>query len=157
MTEWEGTVSSVDSRDWHGVQLWSFRLEGKDRIFRCGKEKPDVAKGSDITFTERNNQVEAGSIIVKGAVPPEIPLGAEPLQTSASVAPSRSDVNARIQRQQARRDATNLIVAALHCDALPWAANTAKGKRLDLLHEYINQVTERFLEEENGVSTAEGS
>ena len=52
-------------------------------------------------------------------------------------------------RQEARRDATRVIVAAMQTGNLPWAANTPKNQKLDLLRGYINQLTEQFIEEEN--------
>lgn len=55
----------------------------------------------------------------------------------------------RIAWEAARRDACNVIVAALHTDSLPWNANLAKGKRLDMLRGYIKELTVQFLEDEN--------
>ena len=56
-----------------------------------------------------------------------------------------------------RRDATRIIVACLEADVrtpgglLPWATNTPKSKRLDLLRGYINTLATQFEEdEENG-------
>ena len=51
--------------------------------------------------------------------------------------------------EAARRDACNVIVAALHTDSLPWNKALAKGKRLDMLRGYISELTTQFLEEEN--------
>jgi len=59
-------------------------------------------------------------------------------------------VGARIRYQAARADATRVVVAALHTEALPWTAvqQKNKSKKLDLLTGYIKQVTETLLEQE---------
>ena len=75
------------------------------------------------------------------------------LPTPAPSAVSTSgdmDVGTRIQWQAARRDASQIMAAALMSDNMPWAANLAKGKRLDMLLGYINELTKQFVEEENG-------
>lgn len=51
--------------------------------------------------------------------------------------------------QDARRDATRVIVAAMQTDNLPWAKNTPNNQKLDLLRGYINTLTQQFLEDEN--------
>lgn len=59
----------------------------------------------------------------------------------------------------ARRDATNVIVAALSVDhlttngVLPWAKNTPKNQRLDLLRGYINELAEQFIKDEDNETT----
>jgi hypothetical protein len=50
--------------------------------------------------------------------------------------------------QAARADACRLVIAALHTDHLPHAANVTKAKRLPLLEGYVEQVTKTFLEQE---------
>ena len=62
----------------------------------------------------------------------------------------------RMAWEAARRDATNLVVAMLNADVtveggvLPWAKNTAKNKRMDLLLGYVNEIATTFMEEANG-------
>lgn len=53
-----------------------------------------------------------------------------------------------MNRSNARRDATRVIVAALETNNLPWATNTPKNQKLDLLRGYINMLTEQFLKDE---------
>ncbi len=48
----------------------------------------------------------------------------------------------------ARRDATRVIVAAMETGNLPWAANTPKNQKLDLLRGYINTLAAQFIEDE---------
>jgi len=56
-------------------------------------------------------------------------------------------------KQDARRDATRVIVAAMETDNLPWAKNTPNNQKLDLLRGYINTLAEQFMEEDNAPVT----
>jgi hypothetical protein len=60
----------------------------------------------------------------------------------------------------ARRDATRVIVAAMQTGNLPWAANTPKNQKLDLLRGYINELAKQFIQEEEedakAISNSEG-
>ena len=53
-------------------------------------------------------------------------------------------------RSDARRDATRVIVAAMQTGNLPWAANTPKNQKLDLLRGYINTLATQFIEDDDG-------
>ncbi len=58
----------------------------------------------------------------------------------------------------ARRDSTRVIVAAMQTDNLPWATNTPKGQKLDLLRGYIQVLTEQLLEDEDEtISDSDGT
>jgi hypothetical protein len=146
MSEWTGTVKTISDRDYQGTKLWSFQIEESGRWFRMGKKEPPFRVGDTVCFNERNSQVEWSTIGV-GLSAAASPV-TEPTPSSAP------DVGARIRYQAARADATRLIVAAMTVkdaagkDALPWASNIAKGKRLDLLLGYVQQVTNTLLEQE---------
>jgi len=47
-----------------------------------------------------------------------------------------------------RRDATRIVVAAMQTGNLPWASNTPKNQKLDLLRGYINELSKQFKEDE---------
>jgi hypothetical protein len=140
-TEQKGVVLSLHERDWNGTMLYSYRIEGVDRYWRLGQVKPEFEKGDSITFTEANSNVVPESIVVQAAAP-TVQVVPDPDLTST--------VGERIRYQAARHDATRLVVAALHTDALPWTAvqQKNKSKKLDLLTGYIRQVTEQLLTEE---------
>ena len=63
------------------------------------------------------------------------------------------------RRGDARRDATRVIAAALKIDhltvngVLPWAKNTPKNQRLDLLRGYINELADQFIKDEDNDNT----
>jgi hypothetical protein len=133
MAEESGVIEEIRSVDFNSTPLWSFRLGEDLTWYRIGKTTPDdagVTIGSHITFEHRNLQVT-------------------PTEST------NTDLSRRIQWQAARRDACNIIVAAIKAEGydtkgiLPWAANVAKAKKLDLLRGYITQLTEQFIEEEN--------
>ena len=149
MTEWEGIIEVSDEKVWNNIKLYSFRLEGVDRWFKTGKEQIEQVIGDNVKFTERNSKVDLTTIAVvepSDAAPRPTAPAVSVSEVTADAAPK--DIASRIQWQNARADATRVICAALQYDALPWPTNLAKGKRLDHLRGYINEMTKQFLEEE---------
>jgi hypothetical protein len=156
--EWNGIVEKISSRDFNGTKLWSFQLEECPRYFRTGKTEPQFMEGACVTFTERNGQVDPATVSLTTDASAPTTSKSAPTQTELSVpagagappetAPATS-VGERIRYQAARADAARLVVAALHTDHLPHAANIAKNKRLDLVLGYVEQVTLALLEQEN--------
>lgn len=152
MKEWTGQVAVVSSKDFHGVKLWSFQLNESQRWFRMGKREPDIKEGEWVTFQEKNSSVEWSSL--QGAKKEEgTPVVAQDGVVEQSETVPATNVSERIQYQAARADACRIVVAALHTEHLPHAANIAKGKRLDLLLGYVDQVTKTLLEQENNNGT----
>ena len=151
MTQWEGRLIKVADKDWNAIKLWSFQIEGVDRWFRTGTTKIPFDVDDLIVFEERNNKVILESIVKVSTQPVSdapIPTATTESVSSTPSAPPAGDVGRRIQWQAARRDACNVMVAALAADAMPWATNLAKGKKLDALRGYINELTKQFIEEE---------
>jgi len=136
MTPREGKVVGVFEKPYHNVMLYSFKIEGDNTFYRLGQNKPEFKVGDTISFEDRNTNVSNVEVTVSST--------ASPQKDAPSV-----DVGSRIQYQAARADATRLVVAALHTDHLPHAANVAKNKRLDLLLGYVEEVTGQLLEMEN--------
>ena len=158
MTKWEGVITEKSGKPWNKIKLFSFKIEGEDRWFRTGRQEiaPDI--GCRISFEERNQHVIMTSLT--SVVLPLRPLSTSDTPADQDVRPiitevqsdsqaSAASVGDRIRWQAARRDACNVIVAALHCDALPWNINVAKGKKLDLLVGYIHELTSQFVKGEN--------
>ena len=149
MIERTGQVRDVTSRDFQSVKLWSFQLEGSDRFYRTQKVRPDVEVGDWITFREKNGIVMTDTI----EKTTDTSAGATvvgPSETAPAIS-ATSDVGRRIRFQTARADATRLVVAALEHDQLPHPSNVAKGKRLDLLLGYVDEVTKALLKQEEAV------
>jgi len=146
MIQRTGTVRAVTNRDFNDVKLWSFQMEGSDRYFRTGKNEPSFQEGDTITFEEKNGIVITDSIAIGGEP-------TETVETTMTEVVKQTDqpsvVGKRIQYQAARADACNIIVAALAADHLPHSANTAKGKRLDLLLGYVDEVTKTLIAQES--------
>lgn len=154
MNDIEGTVSEVREVEFKpGHVLHSFQIEGNEDWFSLGKVSPvtlGVEVGNRVTYSERNRRVLPKSVFVVGHGSADPVVEAQPAKdvAVASKPASSSDIANRIQWQSARRDATSVVVAALHTDSLPWASNVAKSKRLDLLQGYITELTEQLLTEE---------
>lgn len=135
-------LNRVDFKPDQGIILWSFQLEGDGAFWRCGRDEPDIKEGQWIEFEHDGQNVNVSSIKQIDA------SGAAPTK-AASPASTAAPVGDRIRYQAARRDAAQLVVAALHTDHLPHAANVAKAKRLDLLLGYVEQVTKELLAQED--------
>jgi len=146
MMERTGQVRAVTDRDFQSVKLWSFQLEGSDRFYRTQKVRPDVEVGDWITFREKNGIVMTDSIEKTTGTSAVVTAVETSVTEPATSVPS--DVGRRIRFQTARADATRLVVAALEHDQLPHPTNVAKGKRLDLLLGYIDEVTKALLAQE---------
>lgn len=155
MKTWTGKVTELFERDFQGTKLHSFKIEGVDRWFRTGKEKLPFGQGTFISFTERNSQVDLTSVketdsTQSVSATEETDVAAAPSVPEATTAPT---VGQRMAWEAARRDATRIVATALEVegkglDVLPWAKNVAKGKRLDLLVSYVNQVAKQLLEQQ---------
>jgi hypothetical protein len=149
MMERTGQVSTVTSKDFQNIELWSFQLEGSRRFYRTGKDEPNIEVGQWIKFQDRNGIVMLESLEqVENGVATEEYVDSAPSEPPAVPASTPGAVGKRLQYQAARADACRLVVAALHTDHLPHASNVAKGKRLDLLLGYISDVTKQLLEQE---------
>lgn len=151
MKTWVGKVVQLSDTQWRDdIYLYSFKIEQSERWFRLGRNKPTFKEGEWIRFNERNTQVDVQSVEV--GVKETQPSDSAKVSTTregSSPTPTAQNVGQRLQYQAARADATRIVCAALQCDHLPHAANTAKGKRLDLLMGYVKEVTHELLAQEN--------
>ena len=142
----KGYVTKKVNTDFHGTILWSFQIENSRRWWRCGSKEPMIEEGQWITFdADEAGNVNVGTI---KQTDDSAPAGSSTPKASPTSTGIAGDVGARLRYQAARADACRLVVAALHTDHLPHAANVAKGKRLELLEGYVEQVTKTLLEQE---------
>lgn len=154
MKTYEGVLKNKSERDWNGTMLYSFQLDGQNIWFRTGQKALTLEEGTPIRFqaNEANKQVDLASMEK---------LDTAPAQTDATGAKSPSPSGSSTTREDywqnrerldsvrtARADATRIVCAALAHDHLPHAANTTKGKRLDLLVGYVKEITEELIQYE---------
>lgn len=159
MKSWTGQIAKKFHRDFQGTKLYSFQLEGVDRWFRTGKEELPHAEGTIVSFSEKNSQVlmdtvAEGSKAAESAGSTEETAPAvsksSPEEATGSSAPT---IGQRMAWEAARRDATRIVATALEVEGkglevLPWNKNVAKGKKLDLLVEYVNKIAKQLMEEQ---------
>lgn len=149
MANHTGVLRSKEFKDWHGVKLYSFTLEGQDRWFKTGKAEIQAEIGEKISFVERNGKVQLDTVSTQTVTEATTtPTPAEATPSGATSVMEATSISDRIRWQNARADAARVIVAAMHTDCLPHPNNVAKGKRLDLVVGYINELTRTFIEEE---------
>lgn len=135
----EGTVEKVYRKPWEGKTLWSFTLTNDKTYWRCGEQQPQVKPGERVTFETRGDNVVVDTITRVNSTEQDVDIVPPSLSISAWAA--------------ARADACRIVATALNVEqkgleVLPWAKNTAKAKKLDLLVGYIEQVTKQLIEQE---------
>ena len=156
----QGNVSKVSTKEWYdskkgqNINLYSFQLEGNNRWFRTGTNRPPCNQGDSVSFTvnEKGN-VDTRSFQKGASTNGTQGNGgsARPAQAATGGGTNwaerdkyqRETVEPRITFQASRAQAVALVTAALANDALSFGS-TAKGKKLDMLLEMVDQVTDRF-------------
>jgi hypothetical protein len=158
MTDITGQVRNKRAVPFNGKQglitLHSFQLEGDSRFFRAGTKPIPVDDGDSIRFTaeEKNGNfnVDVGSISKvesAGTVVGKVAAsGSKDEYWAEKDAYQRNVVEPRINFSASQRDAVALVSAALEFDCLSFGS-VAKGKKLDMLLDYVDQVTARFVEQ----------
>lgn len=164
----------TDKKTGRTIYLQSFQLQGHPMWFRTGTTPVPAQEGSAVTFmyNEGNMQVDLSSVqqtTAPQAAPTPAPQGS-PRPQGGSTAPAQrgGGGNSRenywqekeqrdIERQEhyhnvevprisfsaAQDRAVNLVSAALAADALSFG-NSRKGDRVDMILDYVDQVTDRF-------------
>ncbi len=153
MSEVSGTVAEVNSRDWkNGIVLHNFKLEGSPVVYNCGTQQPTIERGQHIKFRESGKKVVVESIeLVEAERSHSVTFGGDPVKNPSTPTVRLDPVAARIQRQQARRDAVTLVTTAMETKMLPYplsGKNEDKWERmLSLIEETMNDLI--GLEENN--------
>jgi hypothetical protein len=152
------------------ILLYSFQIEGDKRYFRTGQDEPTFDEGDAIAFvvdTQKGNKVWLDSVeeideedVQKAPKPRRSSRSAgrksEGTRTKSGGKSMTKDgyweakdeyqkavVEPRITFAASRKDAVTLVSAALAEDALSFG-QAAKGKKLDMLLDMVDQVTLRF-------------
>jgi hypothetical protein len=157
----KGVVSKLYEKDWTDrdtnaqIILHSFQIEGNRRYFRTGTNKPPFNEGDSISFVADG---QSGNVDLKSVKTVEAETVVAPKPTSAAssgAAGSRDAYWANKEKNDveilrptiaysaAQKNATALVAAALAADALSFGS-TAKGKRLDMLVDFVELTTLRL-------------
>lgn len=164
---YKGVVQSTYEKDWTDrdsgdkIILRSFQIDGEKKYFRTGTtDLRDVREGNYISFTadERSGNVDFKSVeVVEGEAPARAPkpTGRSSSGSASSGGGSRDTYWAdkalrdqevtepRISYSAAQKNATQLVCVAMQQDLLSFG-NAAKGKRLDMLVDFVEQTTLRL-------------
>jgi len=143
MSEFKGTVGTTGDRDWkNGIVFYHFTLEGSPVVHSCGSHNPKVEVGQSIKFTENNRKVNTSTITDITAE--EADKEVQPVVVKATE-PSVGD---RIRKQQARRDAIHLVIAAMETSLLPFPKSGKAQDKWDRLLDLIHETTFDLLQQE---------
>jgi len=163
---YKGIVTRLYEKEWNDrdsgrdIILYSFQVDSEKRYFRTGTKKPSFDEGESISFVADS---KSGNVDLKSVKKVEVetvqapkPSGAGATNASSGSSSGTRDgywaakeardieVTApRIAYSAAQKNATTLVAAALAADALSFGS-TAKGKRLDMLVDFVEQTTLRL-------------
>lgn len=167
---YKGVVTNTYEKDWtdrdsgENIVLRSFKIEGESRYFRTGTNNSSaIAEGNYISFSAntQSGTVDLKSVeIVEGEAPARAPkpsasTAGKPKSARSAASGGRDtywadkaarDVEVtepRISYSAAQKNATALVAAALAADALSFGS-TAKGKRLDMMVDFVELTTLRL-------------
>lgn len=164
-TTFKGVVSKLYEKEWQDrdsgrdIILHSFQIESEKRYFRTGTKRPNFDEGESISFVADS---KSGNVDIKSVkkVAVETVQAPKPTGSTASKqtgAGSRDgywaekekrdiEVTApRIAYSAAQKNATTLVAAALSAEPCALSfGSTAKGKRLDMLVDFVEQTTLRL-------------
>lgn len=170
-----GIVTQVSEKPWTDrdtnadIILRSFQIDSSKRWFRTGTKEHGLSVADPIRFTAdtRNANVDMSTLETlkeseverapKAAAAPRASTGGKKTTENWEARgeywanKEKRDiavVEPRINYSASQRDAVSLISAALANDALSFGA-VAKGKKLDMLLDFVDQVTERFVAQRN--------
>lgn len=158
----KGVVSRLYEKEWTDrdsgkeIILHSFQIEGNRRYFRTGTNKPPFSEGDSISFVAdgQNGNVDLKSVKTVEAETVVAPKPAASTVSSGSAGSrdaywanketyDKEILRPTIAYSAAQKNATALVAAALGADALSFGS-TAKGKRLDMLVDFVEQTTLRL-------------
>jgi hypothetical protein len=176
----KGTVSRVYEKDWDGVVLHSFQLQGDKRYFRTGTSRI-VGQGESVSFDiEGNNNVLESSLSKLEAQVQQAPAPQQYQQRpqwggggAAKKGPTENFearqqywtnkeardievVEPRITWSSARTAAVEVIGLALQHDALAFG-NASKGAKLGMILDYIDEVSARFYNQSMNAAASAGA
>lgn len=159
---YKGVVSKLYEKEWTDrdsgdeIILHSFQIEGERRYFRTGTKTPTFSEGEAISFVADG---KSGNVDLKSVKKVEADTVVAPKAASSKAAKvsatSRDDYWANKEKNDlevlrptiaysaAQKNATALVAAALAADALSFGS-TAKGKRLDMMVDFVEQTTLRL-------------
>ncbi|MEK0324840.1 MAG: hypothetical protein QQN63_03970 [Nitrosopumilus sp.] len=158
----KGVVTRLYEKDWTDrdsgdqIILHSFQIEGNKRYFRTGTKVPPFSEGDSISFVADS---QSNNVDLKSVKQVEVETVTAPKPTaspkSSGSATSRDEYWANKEKNDvevlrptiaysaAQKNATALVAAALAADALSFGS-TAKGKRLDMLVDFVELTTLRL-------------
>lgn len=174
-----GIVTQVSEKPWTDrdtnadIILRSFQIDSSKRWFRTGTKEHGLSVDTAVRFTADNRNANVDMSTLETLKESEVERAPKPSGSSAGNSGKRSGgsktsenweargeywankekrdiavVEPRINYSASQRDAVSLISAALANDALSFGA-VAKGKKLDMLLDFVDQVTERFVAQRN--------
>ena len=171
---YSGTVKTVSMKPWQDrkqnreIILYSFQLDNTgNRWFRTGTNPVGYNQGEAVQFVaDEKGNVDRNTLALATTPQPaqqynqqqSAPQQKQQYQSKpakpkenwdaraaywdAKEIRDKEEIEPRITYQASRAHAVTLVSAALGADAL--SLTGAKGKRLDLLLDYVDQVTDRF-------------
>lgn len=156
-----GKITQVNAKPWKDnrkgtmITLHSFRIDGHNLWFRTGTEPLPFPEGTTISFEYDENKQQVDLSTVKEAAAGAAPTASAGAGARPNTGNAREDYwqekerhykeveVPRISFSAAQDRAISVVTAALAHDALSFG-NATKGKKLDMLLDYVDEVSNRF-------------
>lgn len=159
----KGIISEFFEREWkdknsgEDIILRSFKINSENRFFRTGTNQMKFVVGDAIKFVadgKGNVDLKTVEAIDESDAPPP-KSKAQSKGSGGGGGGSRNDyweqkalrdqevTEPRIAYSAAQKNATSLVVAALQADILSFG-QASKGKKLDMLVDFVEQTTIRL-------------
>ena len=164
---YKGVVKEVFEREWQDrdsgedIILYSFQIETEKRYFRTGTNKPSFKAGDAISFVADGKSGNVDLKSVSEISEDDVPAPKQRSKGSYGKGGSGGGANSKYWEDKAKRDveiteprisysaaqknATELVTAALAADILSFG-QASKGKKLDMLVDFVEQTTLRLAE-----------
>lgn len=162
-TTFKGVIAEFFEREWkdrntgEDIILRSFKLNSSNRFFRTGTTQLKQGVGDAIQFTaDGKGNVDLKSVMDIAADEAPAPKASTNRRSSSGGGSANGYWEAKAKRDQevteprisysaAQKNATSLVTAALEADILSFG-QAAKGKKLDMLVDFVEQTTLRLAE-----------
>lgn len=148
MPKANGQVAVVNGRDGKFGKMWSLKLEGDDTWYGTKSVRPDCDEGDVVEFNWANNKRGYPDADLSTLVKLEGAAAAAPAATGGGeVAAGRNAYDRKqavIVYQSSRKDALELIKAAISADLVDFPAKGTKAEKYQALRMFVDMATNDF-------------
>jgi hypothetical protein len=146
-----GQVAVVNGRDGKFGKMWSLKLEGDETWYGTKSIRPDCTEGDVVEFSWAKNKrgypdADLSTLVKLEGAAAEVPLAAAS-GGGGEVAAGRNAYDRKqavIVYQSSRKDALELIKAAIAAEIVDFPAKGTKAEKYQALRMFVDMATNDF-------------